>query len=117
MHKDAHRQCQFGQWYYQYTSPHLRRLPAFVSIENEHAGMHELAARLLVTTSTGKPISPYDYDGFAQALERMRLQVHSLKRELDGHLPVEASLDRADKALYAAKAAGRNCVRVWSPDL
>ncbi len=252
VHKDAHRQCQFGQWYYQYTSARLRRLPAFVSIENEHARMHELAARLLVTTSTGKPISPYDYDGFAQALERMRLQVHSLKRELneqlynrdpltgvntriglltelreqhelvkrqvqpcsvvmldmdhfkaindahghpagdlvltatarylmehvrpydrifryggeefliclpaldaraclsvsdrlleglaqmafdpgdgtvvkvtaslgiaelDGHLPVEASLDRADKALYAAKAAGRNCARVWSADL
>jgi PleD family two-component response regulator len=37
--------------------------------------------------------------------------------ELDGHLPVEASLDRADQALYAAKAAGRNCARVWSADL
>lgn len=30
-------------------------------------------------------------------------------------LPVGTSIDRADKALYAAKAAGRNCVRVWDP--
>jgi diguanylate cyclase len=28
--------------------------------------------------------------------------------------PVETSIDRADKAMYAAKAAGRNCVRIWS---
>jgi PleD family two-component response regulator len=33
--------------------------------------------------------------------------------EVDAHLPVEASLDRADKALYTAKAAGRDCSRVW----
>jgi diguanylate cyclase len=32
---------------------------------------------------------------------------------LDPDLPVETSIDRADKAMYAAKAAGRNCVRIW----
>ncbi|MGJ0483241.1 MAG: diguanylate cyclase [Methylomicrobium sp.] len=32
---------------------------------------------------------------------------------LDHDTPVETSIDRADKAMYAAKAAGRNCVRVW----
>jgi len=32
---------------------------------------------------------------------------------LNPELPVEATLDRADKALYAAKDAGRNCARVW----
>jgi diguanylate cyclase (GGDEF)-like protein len=28
-------------------------------------------------------------------------------------VPVETSIERADKAMYAAKAAGRNCVRIW----
>lgn len=28
---------------------------------------------------------------------------------------IEATINRADSALYAAKAAGRNCVVVWSP--
>ena len=32
---------------------------------------------------------------------------------LDPDTPVETSIDRADKAMYAAKAAGRNCVRLW----
>jgi len=86
VHKDAHRQCQFGQWYYQYAPARLRQLPAFVAIEREHARMHELATRLLMTASNDKPISPYDFDGYAQALERMRLQVHSLKRELNEQL-------------------------------
>ena len=32
---------------------------------------------------------------------------------LDPDTPVETSIDRADKAMFAAKAAGRNCVRIW----
>jgi diguanylate cyclase (GGDEF)-like protein len=31
---------------------------------------------------------------------------------LDPEVSVEQSVDRADKAMYAAKTAGRNCVRV-----
>jgi len=36
---------------------------------------------------------------------------------LDPEIPVGASIDRADKALYAAKAAGRNCVRIWDASM
>lgn len=36
---------------------------------------------------------------------------------LCANVPVEVSIDRADKALYAAKAAGRNCVRIWDPTM
>ncbi len=32
---------------------------------------------------------------------------------LDPNVPVEAWIDRADKASNSAKSPGRNCVRVW----
>ena len=37
--------------------------------------------------------------------------------QLDPDVPVEESIDRADKAMYAAKAAGRNCVRTWEASM
>jgi len=83
---EAHRQCQFGQWYYTHAPAKLQQLPAFVAIEAEHARMHQLATRLLMAVAVGKTISPYEYDNFAQTLERLRLQLHSLKRELNDQL-------------------------------
>jgi diguanylate cyclase (GGDEF)-like protein len=34
---------------------------------------------------------------------------------LDPDVSIEESMDRADKAMYAAKTAGRNCLRLWGP--
>lgn len=36
---------------------------------------------------------------------------------LDPDAPVEQSIARADRAMYAAKEAGRNCIRVWNPEM
>lgn len=79
---DAHRQCAFGQWYYHGAAHAVRNLAGFGTIGVEHQRMHEMAAALLNTVAAGKNISPYAYDGFANALERLRLHVQSLKQEL-----------------------------------
>jgi len=36
---------------------------------------------------------------------------------LDPDTSVEESIGRVDNALYAAKAAGRNCSRIWDPSM
>jgi diguanylate cyclase len=36
---------------------------------------------------------------------------------LDGQIPVEESIARADRALLAAKQGGKNCVAIWDPSM
>jgi diguanylate cyclase (GGDEF)-like protein len=83
---NAHRECQFGQWYYNHTSESLRQHPAFNAIEQEHALMHRLAAQLLRDTEKSSPIEATAYDRFANSVQRLRLQVTSVQRELQDSL-------------------------------
>jgi len=84
--EDAHRQCRFGQWYYGNPPEVLRDHPAFVAIGTEHCHMHQLGAQLLLATAHEASGSPRDYDGFTNAVDRMRLEVYSLKHELEESL-------------------------------
>ena len=79
---DAHRQCLFGQWYYNRASSRLQQLPGFVAIAIEHQRMHEQAAGLLRDAARGADIAPVVYDTFENVLDRMRLQVNTLRREI-----------------------------------
>lgn len=80
--EDAHCHCQFGQWYYNQAPAPLHDMPAFQAIGLEHQHMHQQATRLLLAAAAGKVVTPQEYDLFANALERLRLQIHTLKREL-----------------------------------
>jgi diguanylate cyclase len=84
--KDAHRHCLLGQWYYGAAHARLRELPGFVAIESEHKDMHKQAASLLQTAASGAPISALEFDRFANALKRLRLEIFTLKRELEDAL-------------------------------
>lgn len=81
--KEAHRQCIFGQWYYGVAPDTLRVHPGFIAIGIEHKNVHRLAAQLLQTSASGATISSLDYDGFVNVLERLRLQLYTLKHELE----------------------------------
>lgn len=83
---DAHRQCRLGQWYYGTAPDKLRVHPGFIALEAEHQHMHQKAAKLLQTAASGGAISPLDFDNFANALERLRLQLYTLKREMEDAL-------------------------------
>lgn len=84
--EDAHRECQFGQWYYNDASESLRQHPGFSAIEQEHALMHRLASKLLVEGASCEPISDIAYDQFANSVARLRLQITSLQREMQDSL-------------------------------
>ncbi|MDR3391849.1 MAG: diguanylate cyclase [Sulfuriferula sp.] len=84
--EDAYRQCRLGQWYYGSAPEDLRVHPGFIAIETEHRNMHQLAAKLLQSTASGDTISPLDYDSLVNTLERLRLQIYTLKRELEDTL-------------------------------
>ncbi len=77
-----HRECLFGQWYYEMAPDKLKGNPGFVALGVEHEKMHQLAAKLLLSITTNSPITPYDYDAFANSLERVRLELAVLQREL-----------------------------------
>lgn len=80
---EAYKECRFGQWYYGEAPPSLRDHPGFIALGLEHHRMHQLAASLLNSMHLEKTILPYEYDHFANALERVRLEIHTLKRELE----------------------------------
>ena len=72
---------------------------------------------------TAHPVMERTREGLAALLhevngkEPIRVTVSCGLARLEPDLPVEQAIDRADKALYAAKTAGRNCVMSWSPSM
>lgn len=95
---DAHRECRFGQWFYSREPGRLRRHAGFAAIEVEHERMHRMAAELLLASAAGKAIPVHDYNDFANTLERLHLELHTLKREhedlLYNHDPLTGAYGR-----------------------
>ena len=81
--EEAHRECEFGKWYYSKASLKLRERPGFVALEAEHERMHRMASRLLGEMVDGAPVRIDDYEAFAGSLANLRRQLQTLKRELE----------------------------------
>jgi diguanylate cyclase len=95
---EAHKKCRFGQWLNGPSVARLRQYPGFVEIGAEHERMHRSAAHLLAADGDRRPITTADYDRFLTSLKRMRLEVLTLKRELEDALynldPLTGTLNR-----------------------
>lgn len=61
----------------------------------------------------GLAATPIHYEGKAT----LKITMSFGLAMLDPAVSVEQSIDRADKAMYAAKAAGRNCTLIWDPSM
>jgi diguanylate cyclase (GGDEF)-like protein len=96
--KNAYEHCRFGQWYYGENIPQkLKEHQGFIAIGDEHRHMHQMCTQLLIENESNS-IKTIDYDKFANALERMRLEIYALKRELDetlyNHDPLTGAVTR-----------------------
>ena len=96
---DAHRQCRFGRWYYGSPASALRAHAVFAAMEVEHKHMHRLAAQLLKASGTALGIAPEDYDHFANAIDRLCLQIRTLICELEESLVHHDSLTGAESRI------------------
>jgi diguanylate cyclase len=81
-----HAECRFGQWYYRKAPEKLRTHPGFIALGEEHQRLHHMARLLLIAADTGNAIAPLDYDNFANALDRRRLEIFAVERELENSL-------------------------------
>lgn len=84
--EEAHTECRFGQWYYSKAPEKLRKHPGFIALGDEHQRLHHLARLLLISADANNPITPLDFDNFANALDRLRLEISALERELENSL-------------------------------
>ena len=91
----AHQECLFGQWYTQDSPKKLQKHPGFVAIGEAHKQMHQVAARLLMSMNTKGGVESQDYDIFANVIERLQLEIASLKRELEFSLHTRDPLTEA----------------------
>lgn len=82
----AHKECRFGQWYYGTTVQSIADQKGFIAIGEAHQQMHRFATNLLINLNENHPVSPMDYDHFSNALERLQLEIHALKNEIESKL-------------------------------
>lgn len=84
--ENAHHRCRFGQWYYAHASAVLRDQTAFAAMEAEHERLHDIAARLLRESAGAVPIIREDYDELVAVSAQLRLELDSLRHEIQGTL-------------------------------
>lgn len=80
---DAHRRCQFGQWYFAQALPALRELPSFAMIGAEHEAQHRIAARLLRCVLANLPVERVAIDEFEEASARLSYALCFIRREIE----------------------------------
>lgn len=97
---NAHELCLFGQWYYEDAPDYLKKHPGFIEIGEIHHQMHVLATSLLLSENAGNGVNAYEFDTFSNIVERLRLEIVSLKRELENSLylqdPLTGAINRID---------------------
>ncbi|MCH1924841.1 CZB domain-containing protein [Shewanella sp. C32] len=75
----SHQSCEFGRWLYSENSKHLRKLPAFVKMEQLHAKMHESAREMCMKMQATGLVQEQDYDYFMRNVTFFRKDLSEFK--------------------------------------
>jgi diguanylate cyclase (GGDEF)-like protein len=86
--RDAYRRCRLGQWYYSPsgTATALIDQPGFAELGHEHERMHRCAADMLRASEAGEIVPLDSYQRFINSLKRMRMEIFTLKRDIEDAL-------------------------------
>ena len=79
----AHFHCPFGRWYYERAPAELWSQPAFAAIGAEHERLHGIAAQLLREVAADEPIVRGEFEELLAGCTRLRLELDSLRREIE----------------------------------
>jgi diguanylate cyclase len=82
----AHLDCLFGRWYYERAPAELSGQPAFTAIGTEHERLHRIAAQLLRDVAADAPIVRDDFEDLVAGIARLRLELDSLRHEIQAAL-------------------------------
>ncbi len=81
--QDAHQRCRFGQWLYGAGAKGIATHVGMVEVVSAHERMHRFGRELLEVSSKGDTVRLADYERFITALKQLRLEVHTIKHELE----------------------------------
>ena len=81
--EEAHRYCRFGQWLYGTASEAMIKHPGLAAIEIAHQRMHHCVREMLLASAADETIKIEVYERFVTSLKQMRLEVQTMKHELE----------------------------------
>lgn len=90
--QDLLHQCYFGRWYASVEEPDLIQEPAYQTIGNVHAQLHQQVRLLINRVAQGKAPSAADYDCFTDINKTFRQAVGDLKGTIKRDLKLIATL-------------------------
>ncbi len=84
--KDAHRNCDFGRWFYDKSNVHLHDVSAFNNIEELHRLMHDSARDACLKSRALGRIPEEDYDQMMNSISRFQTELNNFHKKVQSTL-------------------------------
>lgn len=84
---EAHRNCEFGRWFYDQAEPALREEDEFQDLGLVHEQMHDAVRQLLQKRQRGESIAASEYDDFMARTDAFRSAMRRLQHRFLGEVP------------------------------